>query len=164
VQCLSVEPAHAANVAQLHADLAEAPVQAVRARAARADLVVAGQVSQIKEVPRDPSQPITEHDPIWQDAVIRVHDTAGTRDKAPKEVVVRFAASRDVKWAKAPKFNVGGRGVWMLGGEAAPHVAAMRSAMDLPKDHFLVVDPDDFYPEEHAQQVMERVGSAGSKP
>ena len=108
VICLSLEPAHEQTLAPLQARAAAAPTQAMLARAQGADLVVNGHVSEVREVPRDPGQPITEHDPHWQDAVVQVHDTphqaAGAA--APDNVLVRFSGSRDVRWAKAPKFRV----------------------------------------------------------
>jgi hypothetical protein len=135
------------------------------ARAQRADLVVNGHVSEVREVPRDPGQPITEHDPHWQDAVVQVHDVphqaaAGT---APGNVLVRFSGSRDVRWAKAPKFHVGQRGLWLLGDTSAP-VAAARSAMAMAPDHYLCVEPEDFIPEEHAAAAAAVLNPTGTPP
>src|SRR5206468_3076202 len=91
VQCVELSPAHPGSIGELQRGLAEAPSLARQARVQQADLVVRGQVSEVREVPRDPSQPITEHDPVWQDAVIRVHDVprAARGEAKPKEVVVR---------------------------------------------------------------------------
>lgn len=107
-------PAGEAAAQQTRAALAVAPTQAVRARADRAEMVVTGKVTEIREVPRAPGEPISEHSPHWQEAVVSVADVprgARKRGAAKQTVVVRFAASRDVNWATAPKFGVGQQGV-----------------------------------------------------
>jgi hypothetical protein len=55
---------------------------------------------------------ISEHDPLWQEAVVEV---TGTEKGGPaKQIVVRFPSSRDVRWYKAPKFTPGQEGVFIL--------------------------------------------------
>jgi hypothetical protein len=78
----------------------------------QADLVVRGEVTRVG--PAEPSSaPLSEHDPEWQEAVVRVDAT----DEGPPpggEVVVRFPASTDVRWHRAPKLAVGQRGTFEL--------------------------------------------------
>jgi hypothetical protein len=76
-------------------------------------------------------------------------------------VTVRFASSRDVRWYTAPKFSVGDRGVWLLGAPlpAAPALATI--AAELPADHYLVVDPDDFKPAEDAPTLLAALDEEG---
>jgi hypothetical protein len=164
VICLALEPAHEQAVSALQAQVAAAPLEAIRTRAARADLVVHGHVSEVREAARDPGAPITEHDPHWQDAVVQVHQASHRKaaGAAPQKVLVRFSASRDVRWATAPKFHVGQRGMWMLG-DTSPRVAAARTAMALAPDHYLCVEPEDFVPEEHAAAAAAALNQAGER-
>jgi hypothetical protein len=57
--------------------------------------------------------PVSEHDPHWREAVIAVDDVHKGRG-AKREVVIRFPASTDVRWYKAPKFQTGQKGFFML--------------------------------------------------
>jgi hypothetical protein len=158
VRCLSLSAAGDAQLQRAAEEVQATRTNALRARAQRAELVVTGQVAQVRKVPRPAGQPITEHDPDWQEATVTVHDVArgGRRQTAGRRVVVRFAGSRDVKWALSPKFVVGDRGLFMLGEKTAEHLA-MRSAAAVPKDQYLVVDPADFVPEEQAQAVLSKI-------
>ncbi|MBS0560559.1 MAG: hypothetical protein JSR21_10940, partial [Proteobacteria bacterium] len=157
VTCAAVEPAAAGAVDALLAAAATAPARAVEARASRAELVVSGRVTQVREVPRQPGQPITEHDPHWQEAVVQVHDVhRGPARRGSGPVTIRFAASHDIRWSKAPKFSVGQEGLWMLGDTSAAG-AELRAAADVPRDQFLVVDPEDFHPKEHATAVLQHL-------
>jgi hypothetical protein len=137
--------------------LETAPERALRNRANRAELVVTGKVTEIREAPRQPKAPITEHDPEWRQAVVAVEDaprTGASRARKPKQVVIRFAASPDVRWAKAPKFAVGDAGVWMLGEKKQTKDAeAMRTAAGAQKNEFVVVEPEDFLPMEFTERV-----------
>ena len=132
----------------------------LRRRMSSADRVVSGVVRQVSHVPTADDHPITEHDPLWQDAVVDVHgqlaQAAGT---ATSEITVRFASSRDISWRDAPKFSVGERGVWLLG---APQPAARgATAEELPADHYVVVDPDDFTPADEAPTLMAEIDAEG---
>jgi hypothetical protein len=161
----SVEPIGAESVSRLRAEASSRPVEKVRARADRADLVVTGQVKEVRQVEPLPGK-ISEHDPDWQEAVIRVDQVVGGKASrtaaAGQDVVVRFAASRDVKWARAPKFPVGQEGVWMLGEKTQEH-AALRAAAAVPSNHYLVLDPQDFHPKERALQVLSQIGTDGEQ-
>jgi hypothetical protein len=157
VVAVAVEPADADSAQQLRAAVSAGPAQAAKARAERADMVVAGQVTQVTQVPRLPGAPISEHEPEWQEAVVRVHHVArGSRGRRPGNVTIRFAASRDVRWARAPKFGVGQEGVWMLG-DKTKEGSALRAAAAVPKDQYLVVEPEDFYPKESAARVLSQI-------
>jgi hypothetical protein len=159
VTCTALSPATAANVQGLQAALSAQPAKMLKARADRADLVISGHVTQVRQVPRPAGAPITEHDPEWQEAVIRVAQVArGGRRKAAgqQQVVVRFSGSHDIRWAKAPKFSVGQEGVWMLG-DKTKEGAAVRAAVGVPKDQYLVVEPEDFHPKEHAARVLSQL-------
>ncbi len=154
VQCVRLAPGTDADVSRTRRALASASDAALKARAERAELVVTGQVTEVRDVPRPPGAPITEHDPGWREAVIAVEsvERGGPRaGRKPRQVTIRFAASPDVRWAKAPKFKVGQAGVWLLGDKQAG--AAIRAAAGAPKHEFVVVDPEDFYPADASAQV-----------
>jgi len=157
VKCVGLEPDTDTTVRMSRQALETAPERALRERASRAELVVTGKVTEIREAPRPPKAPITEHDPEWRRAVVAVEDvprTGAARARKPKQIVIRFAASPDVRWAKAPKFAVGDAGVWMLGEKRKSKDAkAMRAAAGAQKNEFVVVDPDDFLPMEFSERV-----------
>jgi hypothetical protein len=88
-----------------------------------ADLVVSGTVTAVTVPPQAehlraldaPSArgPISEHDPKWRQAVVQVDETQkGSHDS--RQVTVLFPASTDVRWYKAPKFQAGQKGVFVL--------------------------------------------------
>lgn len=106
------------------------PVARKRARdvqehIADADLVVAGRVSKVRPPAaparagaravrgRLPAAPASEHDPEWREAVIDVDQVHKGRS-VRRQLVVRFPASTDVRWYKAPKFRAGQRGMFVL--------------------------------------------------
>ena len=158
VKAASVAPATDAGMRSARRTLESAPERALRARANDADLVVTGQVTEIAEVKRPPKAPITEHDPEWRRAVVNVEEAPAQgrrgRAKAPKRVVIRFAASPDVRWARAPKFSVGDRGVFLLGERAkTKETESVRAASGAAKGEYVVVEPEDFLPIEYADRV-----------
>jgi len=157
VVAVAVEPAGDEPTQQLRAAVSAAPAERAKARAANAEMVVAGQVTQVTQVPRPPGTPISEHEPEWQEAVVRVHHVArGGRGRRPGNVTIRFAASRDVRWARAPKFGVGQEGLWMLG-DKTQEGSALRAAAAVPKDQYLVIEPEDYYPKEAAARVLSQI-------
>jgi hypothetical protein len=148
----------ASVASRVNAALQSRVTQSLRSRASQAELVVSGEVKEVRQAARPAHAPISEHDPEWQEAVVRVgHVAKGARSKSTREVVVRFAASRDVKWARAPKFNVGQQGVWMLGHKAKKEAAAMRLFAAAPKTQYVVVDPEDFHPQDQAARVLSQI-------
>ena len=81
VVAVAVEPASDHGTQRLRAAVSSAPAERTKARAARADLVVSGQVTQVTQVARPPGTPISEHEPEWQEAVVRVHHVARGRSR-----------------------------------------------------------------------------------
>lgn len=92
-------------------------------RFAASDVVVSGRVSQLRAAaPRTPRAtlpgPITEHDPQWREAVVKVTAVHKGR-QVPRSIRVRFPASTDVAWARAPKLHAGQQGTFLLKRDAA---------------------------------------------
>jgi hypothetical protein len=98
-----------------------------RTQAANAALIVSGRVSAVR-LPKAESkaraalaagrrdtteEPISEHAPIWHEAVIDIDKVHRGAHRA-KQVVVRFPSSTDVRWHRAPKFETGQEAVFLL--------------------------------------------------
>jgi hypothetical protein len=88
-----------------------------------ADVVVSGKVTAIrlpaetgpvgKSKAAKVTKPVSEHSPHWREAVVEIDDVHKGKH-ATKNVVIRFPASTDVRWYKAPKFQPGQQGFFML--------------------------------------------------
>jgi hypothetical protein len=152
-------------------------------RVANADVVVQGRVTSVR-LPQEnravtraaatrttePRRPITEHDPEWREAVVEVAGVEkGTLKK--KQIVVRFPGSQDVRWYKAPKFQPGQEGMFILQRASgrpkargrARAAAAMAPAIEGTADAFIALHPADFQPLERDQEIRGLVKTA-AKP
>ncbi len=107
-------------------------------------------------------QRISEHDPLWREAVIDVQDVH--KGEASKQVVIRFPSSTDVRWHKAPKFRPGQQGVWLLqkkdiarpaGAVSAKRAAGgpLRAAEAAPAPEYTALHPDDFQPLDRVEGI-----------
>jgi hypothetical protein len=119
--------------------------------------------------------PASEHDPHWREAVVEV-DSVHKGSHGTREVVMRFAASTDVRWYKAPKFQPGQQGFFMLHrtpvstyrarpaarrGRAA---AAVAPAMQVTEDVYTALSPMDFQPYQQPGGIRTLIGPASSAP
>ncbi len=111
---------------------------------------------------------ISEHDPEWREAEIEV-DEVVKGGLQTNRVVVRFPGSNDVRWYKAPKFEPGQEGSFILQKSAAPATAAARrtragarslaaAAGAAGAETFTALDPDDFQPAERGSEVRALAG------
>lgn len=98
------------------------------------------------------ARPISEHDPLVQEAVVAVN-AVHKGEHADNEVVVRFPSSTDVKWYKAPKFRPGQQGFFMLHKDATPKQEGAKAVAfmamvnaDETEDVLLALHPADFQP------------------
>jgi hypothetical protein len=134
VQSLSQEPlkpAHMALMGRVADPVEEMKRRVLEDRFAGSDVVVSGQVSTVRlpgaeettnkrrakrglvEEEPAPAVPASEHNAHWREAVIEVHDVhKGEHDR--RNIVINFPASTDVRWYKAPKFEPGQQGFFML--------------------------------------------------
>ena len=126
----------ATNVAAYSDDMAMAaaeklqasPALAAMSRAAESELVVSGEVVSLAAVKARSSDPISEHNPQWCEAVVDVDTVVrAAGNTKPARVTLRFAASDDVEWASAPKVVIGDRRVFMLGNTENQAAAASRA-------------------------------------
>jgi hypothetical protein len=146
------------------------PVRSLQSRealsqAARADLIVTGRVSAV-QLPADESQArasamadgrtserISEHAPLWQEAVIDV-DEVHKGSHIGKKLVIRFPSSTDVRWVKAPKFHTGEEGVFLLHKNQLPAPPlATEGVRGEEADAYTALDPADVQPLEELPRI-----------
>ncbi len=118
-----------------------------------ADLVVAGRVINVRIPPVSAQagkrtarpSPITEHDPIWREAVIKISDVL-KGEKTPGQVTVRFPDSSDVMFHGVPKFEPGQEGYFMLHRGEATKSTVGRAQKSKSADTYFALDAQDFQP------------------
>jgi hypothetical protein len=176
VRAVGLAPVRPVAEAAAAAGPADQPARArtesdLKQRVDDADLVVAGRVSGVRLPSEDAAaralaaagepaaggQKISEHDPLWQEAVIDVDDVIKGSHR-PKKIVVRFPSSTDVRWHKAPKFHPGQEGVWMLNreqvqGAETPALAVAEGAGDEGAPTYTAVGPLDYQPPQRLDQL-----------
>lgn len=88
----------------------------LKKRIQTADIVLTGRVTDVHpDLVAAPEKKgfVTEHDPLWQNAVLAVESVIkGVTSQ--KMIVVRFPASIDVAWADTPKFKKDQEGIFLL--------------------------------------------------
>jgi hypothetical protein len=84
------------------------------ARIAKAAMVVGGQVVSSQPLVGRQPKPISEHDPQWQKAVIRVASPIKGKIPESRLVTVLYPKSKDVMWAGAPRLTQGVSGIFIL--------------------------------------------------
>ena len=114
------------------------------ARLAAAERVITGTVSGPHALPRQPGEPISEHEPQWWSATVRVEKVHKGESKGATENVV-FSNSKDVAWHKSPKLKDGDRGVFLL---------HSKDHQGRPTPGLAVVHPLDFQPIEQEPRVQ----------
>jgi hypothetical protein len=140
-------------------------------QASKAALIVSGRVSAVR-LPKveaaaraavaagrreTTEEPISEHTPIWNEAVIDI-DKVHRGKHGAKQVVVRFPSSTDVRWYHAPKFHTGQEGVFLLHkGQLAPEAKAVRAAAVGP-GQYTALDPADVQPLDELPRILAGAG------
>lgn len=124
-----------------------------------ADMVVSGRIVSIRLVGDPKAGPSTrEHDPDWREAVIDV-DQVHKGDRGKKEIVVRFPASYDRMWHKAPKLQVGQSGYFLLhAGLGTTGTEARTIPAGATPDFYTVLHPEDFELGDHPGQIQKLLG------
>jgi len=107
------------------------------------------------------SKPISEHDPLWHEAVVEVDDVHKGSVGA-KQVVLRFPSSTDVRWSRSPKFRVGQTGVFTLRPDvaAAPTGFGVAAEAFRPSSTFTCLDAADFQPADQTARVATAIAAA----
>lgn len=129
----------------------------LRTRLRDADLVASAVVLAVQPLPR-PDGPISEHDPYWHAARLRVENVAQGAAQGD-ELTLVFPASDDVVWAQAPRPQLGERGVWALRSTAAPAPRSMQPALRaLPPQVYTALHPLDFQPQRTLSALRSLMG------
>jgi hypothetical protein len=155
------EPAGTLAAANLAAGLGAAKNTAANAqlqtRLQTADVVVVGKVTTIQRIAlraglrATMGGKVTEHDPNWQDAVIEVQSSLkGVQSGG--NIVVRFPASIDVAWYRAPKLFIGEAGVFILKrDQLSGSPEALLNGATVPA--YVVTNPNDVLSEAELDRV-----------
>ena len=157
VDAVKVEAAqeHAAAAVARRTEQSSAKDSALAARLDAAHMGVVGEVTSVR--PLDvPTTHISEHDPVWHEATIKVDEVVKGR-RGTREVNVVFPDSDDVRWRKVPKYREGQQGIWLLhkGAVPASHGLAPKAAAALPQlgDALTAVNKNDYLPLEELGRV-----------
>lgn len=130
------------------------------ARMARADFVVMGRVTAVREVAAaaaDSPGIQSEHAPEWHEAEITVEE--GIKGAgAGQSITVRFCASEDVAWVDAPKFTVGQEGVFILEEGEVRGVRTTAPTPDAAEYDGTIVDPGNVLAKDQAERVKRLLG------
>ena len=162
--------AHAALLSRGGDPVAHRQNRRVKHRFSTADVVVSGRVTMVRIPPEatsakraaslatsaadtpEPNGPISEHAPHWREAHIEIDDVHKGEHQS-SSVVIRFPASTDVRWYKAPKFEPGHQGFFMLRKHPSPKAAPPKGRRKAAKksaasttEHFTALHPADFQP------------------
>lgn len=121
--------------------------QKLERRLATAELVVEGTVSLTRPARQLRPTRISEHEPDWWEAVIRVESVL-KGEPTQSTVVVLYPKSIDVMWYGTPKFVEGQKGLWLLHREQKP---------GFPVDGFTALDRLDFQPAAQVERVKRLV-------
>jgi hypothetical protein len=156
--------------------------QQMKERIETADVVVKGIVTGVRKPKKKTTQiaaaattesptrkRISEHDPKWREAVIKIEGVEKGSHKG-KQVVVRFPQSNDVRWHKAPKFHEGQEGVFILHKKqetnAVPKAATLTvEDVEDDADFFTALHPADFQPatqQKNIKTLIKEVSGSGN--
>lgn len=128
----------------------EAKMEELRRHLESAHAVAQGRATSVRRVHE---VPVSEHDPLWWVAGIRV--TRGLKGDVEGEIHVRFPSSRDIKWYGVPKLKEGDEGVFIL----------HRDGLEVGGATLAIIHPEDFLrgESEEARRIIELIGSRTSK-
>lgn len=136
---------------------------AVRERVATAKIVFRGTVDSVHPLETQGAERISEHDPEWQVANVKIA-TALRGGQAGEVVVVLFPASRDIMWFNAPKLKEGQDAVFLAHPfekqdarlSRNPSLEALRQKQPV----YFVTEPFDVLPpsyEDHLRELLSSV-------
>lgn len=123
---------------------------------ADADLVISGRVVEVrlpkpvatakkKAAASQVTTRISEHDPKWREAIVEIDGVHKGRSRK-RRVIVRFPSSTDVAWRRAPKFEAGQQGFFILHKTETPEksISARSAGAVSSSQTYTVRDPVDF--------------------
>ncbi len=127
----------------------------LRERIAAADLIVAGEVVESREV-EQPTLRRSEHDPVWW--IARVNVTAVFKGQKPRDLRVLFANSRDHVWTRSPKLHPPASGILFLF-----RVKEDEVPREVPRAAYQATDPLDFQPLSRREEIERHLGARGGR-
>ena len=134
-----MEPDITISRGRVTAALATAARNTLQNRVTNGELVVAGRISDVRPAPEQVrADSHTEHDPLWQEAVIQIEFVLKGHIN-DRRVVILFPGSNDVMWQSAPRFREGEQGIWVLRIEKIEKMPATH-------EHLTALNPLDFHP------------------
>ena len=147
-----VEAAHVAMAAVPGDPVTNLANQDAKSRFDSAAVVISGQVVSVAMPANGHAssasangEPLSEHVPIWREAVVDVHAVHKGRYTA-KRAVVRFPASTDVLWHHSPKFHPGQQGFFLLHRDEPAAKSWATRALAPAKGMFTALHPADYQP------------------
>jgi hypothetical protein len=141
-----------------------------------ADIVVSGRVVSVRlldesvrsrgktAVAAPSTGHVSEHSARWNEAIVEVQTVEKGRE-SHKQIVVRFPRSTDVAWAKAPKFEPGQEGLFVLhkaSDEEAPSPRSAGAKRKRPQS-YVALHAGDFLPAHGAEAVKALMPTATPK-
>lgn len=113
-----------------------------------AEAVVQGEVVSVRRASEPDIARVSEHDPDWHLAVIRI--VRSFKGEHKDEVTARFPKSRDIKWYRVPKPREGQQGVFLL----------HRDGLDVGGARLAILYPESILPAdgEIVRRVTELIG------
>ena len=109
----------------------------IRERLKASELIISGQIIKIGETIQPKT--ISEHDPLWTMAVIKI-DSVEKGKVQGSELPILFVSSGDVMWEGSPKFRKGDKGIWLF----------RRTNQEAS---FRISENEDFYPIERLRSI-----------
>lgn len=125
----------------------EAEAAQLREHIASSDAVVVGEVVGTRRATEPDIARMSEHDPDWHLATIRI--VRALKGEHKGEITVRYPKSRDIAWYRVPKPQEGQEGVFLL----------HRDGLEIGGAHLAILHPTDLLPaeEERLRQISEHV-------
>jgi hypothetical protein len=129
----------------------------LKARIDNSEAIVVGRISEVRPLPtnhpfgQDEQTWISEHDPRWREALIRIESVEkGTISDLTATVL--FPSSMDVMWYGSPKFNANQEGIWILSRNQSQELDQSRMP-SLDQVTYTALEPLDFHPLDQVERI-----------
>jgi hypothetical protein len=103
-------------LSEIRVSVQKAEARELKANAAKAELVIAGTVVALRKEKSDRSF-LTEHDPEWMLAEIKVDENLKGNSSPGATVIVAFPTSQDFMWYQSPRLREGEKAIFFLSRE-----------------------------------------------
>jgi hypothetical protein len=118
-----------------------------------ADLVISGNVSNIRKVEYDENHPISKHDPKWNEATIRIENIE-KGSHVGNEIKVLFPQSDHISWCNSKKLDVGHESTYILHKESIPQLNG--------KEAYTVLHETDVHSKDDVDQIKSLIKESES--